>query len=51
LVREKIRTGLDHSPLTDMRRHARNLEAAYVEALRQKAPEVLTAADIAPMAP
>jgi hypothetical protein len=44
-VREAIRAGLAHSALTDMEAHARNLEAAYVEALRQRAPEVLTSAD------
>jgi predicted O-linked N-acetylglucosamine transferase (SPINDLY family) len=42
-VREKIRVALPGSPLTDMRAHARNLEAAYVEALRRKAPEALAA--------
>jgi predicted O-linked N-acetylglucosamine transferase (SPINDLY family) len=44
-VRKAIRAGLAHSALTDMEAHARNLEAAYVEALRQRAPEVLTSAD------
>jgi predicted O-linked N-acetylglucosamine transferase (SPINDLY family) len=50
-LRAKIRAGLHDSPLTDMRRHTRNLEAAYVEALRRRAPEALTAADVAPVAP
>jgi predicted O-linked N-acetylglucosamine transferase (SPINDLY family) len=40
-VRAKIRAGLAASPLTDMRSHARNLEAAYVEALRRTVPKVL----------
>ena len=42
-VRDTIRAGLHASPLVDMPAHTRNLEAAYVEALRLKAPEVLDA--------
>ena len=42
-VREAIRAGLRTSTLVDMPAHTRNLEAAYLEALRQKAPEVLEA--------
>ena len=40
-VRDAIRAGLSCSPLTDMPTHTRNLEAAYIEALDRKAPEVL----------
>jgi protein O-GlcNAc transferase len=40
-VRGAIRAGLSSSSLTDMPAHTRNLEAAYIEALRRKAPEVL----------
>jgi len=40
-VRDAIRAGLSSSALTDMPAHTRNLEAAYIEALRRKAPEVL----------
>jgi protein O-GlcNAc transferase len=40
-VRQSIRAGLRSSTLVDMPAHTRNLEAAYVEALRQKAPDVL----------
>jgi predicted O-linked N-acetylglucosamine transferase (SPINDLY family) len=43
-VRTRIREGLAHSPLTDMVAHTRNLEAAYVAALRQRCPDVLEAA-------
>jgi protein O-GlcNAc transferase len=39
-VRDALRAGLSCSPLTDMPTHTRNLEAAYIEALRRKAPEV-----------
>ena len=46
-VRAAIRAGISHSPLTDMRAHARNLEAAYIEALRRKAPDVLAASHLA----
>jgi len=42
-VRQAIRSGLRSSMLVDMPAHTRNLEAAYVEGLRQKAPEVLEA--------
>lgn len=35
-VKEKILTGLAHSQLVDMDSHARNLEAAYMQALREK---------------
>lgn len=42
-VRQAIRAGLRASALVDMLAHTRNLEAAYVEALRLKAPEVLRA--------
>ncbi len=42
-VREKIRKGLDASPLVDMAAHARHLEAAYVEALAARCPDVLPA--------
>jgi len=40
-VRELIRRGIEHSALTDMRQHARNLERAYMDALSQRCPEVL----------
>ena len=40
-TRAAIRAGIASSPLTDMRAHTRNLEAAYLEALRVSAPEVL----------
>ena len=40
-VRARIRAGLDHSPLTDMRAHTRHLENAYLSALEERAPEVL----------
>ena len=40
-VRDAIRAGLLRSPLIDMPAHTRNLEAAYVEALRRKSPDVL----------
>jgi predicted O-linked N-acetylglucosamine transferase (SPINDLY family) len=43
-VKAAIRAGLAHSPLTDMPRHARALEAAYEAALARKCPEVLAAA-------
>jgi predicted O-linked N-acetylglucosamine transferase (SPINDLY family) len=43
-VRTAIRAGLERSPLTNMPAHARNLEAAYVEALRRKAPDALVSA-------
>jgi predicted O-linked N-acetylglucosamine transferase (SPINDLY family) len=44
-VREAIRAGLAHSALTNMEAHTRNLEAAYVEALRQRASDVVASAD------
>jgi predicted O-linked N-acetylglucosamine transferase (SPINDLY family) len=40
-VRAAIRAGLAGSPLVDLRAHTRNLEAAYVAALRERAPEAL----------
>jgi predicted O-linked N-acetylglucosamine transferase (SPINDLY family) len=40
-VRGAIAQGMRSSPLVDMPAHTRNLEAAYIEALRQKAPGVL----------
>jgi protein O-GlcNAc transferase len=44
LTRAQIASGLAHSPLTDMKSHARHLEAAYMEALARAAPEALGAA-------
>lgn len=44
-VRAAIAAGLAGSALTDAIGHTRNLEAAYCEALRHKAPAVLQAAD------
>ncbi len=44
-VRAAIRTGLAESPLTDMPGHTRNLEAAYLRALRLKAPAALDDAE------
>jgi len=46
-VRAAIRSGLAGSALTDMPGHTRNLEAAYVQALRLKAPAALDGADAA----
>ncbi len=40
-VRERIRAGIAHSPLTDRIGHTRALERAYVEALERCAPGVL----------
>ena len=40
-LRERIRTALAHSALTDMPQHARNLEQAYVRALRERVPSVV----------
>ena len=40
-VRGAIRAGLVDSVLTDMRAHTHNLEAAYLEALAQRAPEAV----------
>ncbi|HVO89447.1 MAG TPA: hypothetical protein VMV45_12965, partial [Casimicrobiaceae bacterium] len=45
-VRASIRNGMAASPLTDMRTHTRNLEAAYIEALRLRAPYVLEQEDL-----
>jgi predicted O-linked N-acetylglucosamine transferase (SPINDLY family) len=42
-VRGAIRAGLERSPLTDMDAHTRNLEQAYLEALRQRFPAALSA--------
>ena len=42
-VRAAIRAGIAASPLTDMPAHTRNLERAYVEALRQRFPAALAA--------
>ncbi|HET7261396.1 MAG TPA: tetratricopeptide repeat protein [Casimicrobiaceae bacterium] len=46
-VRERIRVGIAHSPLTDMEAHTRNLERAYVAALGERAPEALAGAGVA----
>jgi protein O-GlcNAc transferase len=43
-VRASIRDGIANSKLTDMVGHTRNLEAAYIAALRERAPEALAAA-------
>ncbi|HEY3179796.1 MAG TPA: tetratricopeptide repeat protein [Casimicrobiaceae bacterium] len=45
-VRASIRAGISHSPLTDMQTYTRNLEAAYIDALRLKAPSALSAASV-----
>ena len=50
-VRAAIRAGLADSALTDMQAHTRNLEAAYVEALRQRAPHVIASAEAALIEP
>lgn len=42
-VRAAIRAGIANSPLTDMAAYTRNLELAYVEALRQRVPGSLPA--------
>ena len=44
-ARAAIRTRLASSQLVDMPAHTRNLEAAYLEALRLKAPEALEEAN------
>ena len=44
-VRAAIRRGLESSALADAVGHTRNLEAAYCEALRQKAPAALREAE------
>jgi predicted O-linked N-acetylglucosamine transferase (SPINDLY family) len=49
-VRERIRAGIAHSALTDRVGHTRALERAYVEALRQRAPDVLESPAAAPHA-
>ena len=50
-VREAIARGVAHSPLVDQPAHTRHLEAAYLAALAQKAPEALAAAGVeAPVA-
>jgi protein O-GlcNAc transferase len=43
-VRGAIRANLDHSALTDMVAHTRSLEAAYLRALAERAPEALASA-------
>ncbi len=43
-VRERIRAGIAHSPLTDAVGHTRALERAYLDALAQRAPEALAGA-------
>ncbi|HET7095784.1 MAG TPA: tetratricopeptide repeat protein, partial [Casimicrobiaceae bacterium] len=40
-VRAKIREGLDASPLVDMPAHTRHLEAAYIDALMSRCPDVV----------
>jgi predicted O-linked N-acetylglucosamine transferase (SPINDLY family) len=40
-LRTRIRAALAHSALTDMPQHARNLEQAYVRALRERVPGVV----------
>jgi predicted O-linked N-acetylglucosamine transferase (SPINDLY family) len=45
-VRARIREGLAASPLTDMAAHTRHLEAAYVEALAARCPEVISAVSV-----
>ena len=42
-VKAAIARGLERSPLTDMKAHTRNLEAAYLRALEQRYPEALAA--------
>jgi len=43
-VRSAIRASLGHSLLTDTISHARHLEAAYLHALAERAPEALASA-------
>jgi predicted O-linked N-acetylglucosamine transferase (SPINDLY family) len=43
-VKAAIRAGLQHSPLTDMAAHTRNLEEAYRQALELRYPAALAAA-------
>jgi len=49
-VRERIRAGIAHSPLTDRVGHTRALERAYVEALERCAPEVFASLEASPHA-
>jgi predicted O-linked N-acetylglucosamine transferase (SPINDLY family) len=42
-IRAAIRERIANSPLTDMAAHTRNLESAYLAALRERCPEVLPA--------
>ena len=49
-VRERIRAGIAHSPLTDRVGHTRALERAYLEALERCAPEVLASLETSPHA-
>lgn len=44
-VKAAIRTGLEHSPLTDMGAHTRHLEQAYLRALELRFPAALARAD------
>lgn len=44
-VKAAIRAGLERSPLTDMDAHTRNLEQAYMEALRRRFPAALGVAE------
>ena len=44
-VRASIRAGLEHSSLTDMVAHTRNLERAYLSALEQRCPAALPKLD------
>jgi predicted O-linked N-acetylglucosamine transferase (SPINDLY family) len=44
-VKAAIRSGLERSALTDMDAHTRNLEQTYMEALRQRFPAALGAAE------
>jgi hypothetical protein len=46
-VKDAIAAGLESSALTDAVGHTRNLEAAYREALRRKAPDALRDAEAA----
>jgi predicted O-linked N-acetylglucosamine transferase (SPINDLY family) len=47
-VRAAIREALPDSPLTDILAHTRNLEQAYVRALRERAPDALADAQRSP---
>jgi predicted O-linked N-acetylglucosamine transferase (SPINDLY family) len=44
-VQASIRTGLEHSPLTDVVAHTRSLERAYLSALEQRYPAALPKLD------